>query len=257
MSARRLLAALVTAASGAAAAQAPAPSTAPVGDGGAVAIERPPPAYPAAAAKKGVDGCVVMSFMIGAQGHPEQVEVVDAKPKGVFEKAAVKSLKQWRYEQPPRPGRYAQAIQFQIKDRPTPVNTCVPVPGFAALNPDAPPLTREVRVLQRVMPAFHASGDAADGGCVTVRFQVRHDGFVGEVQVLDARPKWLAEPAVAAMKQWVFSSFPPPDLYATQTFNYTPELVRMPDNAMRASYATLSEDGTLSSAGCGAPVTKP
>lgn len=253
MSARLLLAVLAAAASGVAAAQA----TAPVGDGGLVGIERPPPAYPAAAMEKGVDGCVVMSFMIDAQGHPGQVEVLDARPKGVFEKAALKSLKQWRYEQPPRPGRYAQAIHFQIKDRPAPVNTCVPVPGFAALNPDAPSLTREVRVLQRVMPAFQATGEAGDGGCVTVRFQVRYDGFVGDVQVLEARPKSLAGPAVAAMKQWVFSSFPPPDLYAVQTFNYTPENVRMPDNVLRASYATLSEDGALGSAGCGARVKNP
>jgi len=229
-------------------------------DGGAVAIERPPPKYPAAAVKQGVDGCVVMSFMIDAQGRPEQVEVVDAKPKGVFEKAALKAFKQWRFQAPPRPGRYAQAINFHIEKRPAPVNTCVPLPGFAALNPDAPPLTRQIKVLQRVMPAFQAKGEAADGGCVTVRFQVRHDGFVGEVQVLEARPQSLAEPVVAALKQWVFSSFPPPDLYAVQTFNYTPETVRLPDSMLRGSYATLGEDGALSSAGCGSkpePKAKP
>lgn len=252
MNARLLLAALAVLASGAAAAQ-----TAPVlGDGVAVAIERPPPKYPASAVKKGVDGCVVMSFLIDAQGRAEKIEVIESKPKDVFEKATLKALKQWRFEQPVRAGRYAQAIQFQIKDRAAQVNTCAPAPGFAALNPDAPPLTREVRILQRVMPAFAAQGAAADGGCVTVRFQITHNGFVGDVTVLEARPESLAEPAVAALKQWVFSSFPPPDLWATQTFYYQPDLVKLPDTMVRGSYGELG-DAQLNSVRCGAKRAKP
>lgn len=238
MTARLLLAMFTAFASGAAAAQATAPV---LGDGVAVAIERPPPKYPASAVKKGVDGCVVVSFLIDAQGRAEKVEVIESKPKDVFDKATLQALKQWRFAQPARAGRYAQAVQYQIKNRVTQVNTCAPVPDFAALNPDAPPLTREVEVLRQLMPAFRAQGEAADGGCVTVRFQIKHDGFVGDVTVLEARPESLAEPAVEAIKQWHFSSFPPPDLYAVQTFYYTPEQVRLPETAIRASYADLAD----------------
>ncbi len=259
MSASRMTAAVAAALCAGAvfAAELPPPAAAaPVPDGAAVAAHHVSPQYPKKALKQKVDGCVALSFLLDAEGRASDFQVVESLPQGVFDAATLKVMDQWRFQPPRRAGRYAQLVQFRLGSR-APVNVCAPLPSFAALNPGAPPLAREIRILQRVMPDFRAMGEAADGGCVTVRFQVRHDGFVGDVQVLDARPKSLAEPAVAAMKQWVFSSFPPPDLYATQTFNYTPEQVRMPDNVLRASYATLSEDGALGSAGCGAPVKKP
>lgn len=224
-------------------------AAAPVADGAAVALERIAPQYPKKALDKRIDGCVVLSFTIAADGRPADVQVLESQPRGTFDAATLKVFGQWRFQQPPRPGRYAQAVTFRLKDR-APVHACKPLPTFAALNPDAPPSTREVRVLEKVMPQFPRGGEAADGGCVTVRFQVKHDGFVGEVQVLEARPESLAEPTVAALKQWHFQSFPPPDVYAVQTFTFTPELARLPDNLIRASYADL--DGTeLRSTGCG------
>jgi TonB family protein len=118
--------------------------------------------------------------------------------------------------------------------------------------PPAPP--RQLQVYQKVMPRFDARGLGAEGGCVTVKFQIRHDGFVGEVEVLESKPATLAEPAIAAMKQWQFQSFPATDkpVWATQTFHFTPEPMRMPDDAIRAPFAALGEGGALNSAGCGA-----
>jgi TonB family protein len=226
-----------------------APAAAPATDGGAVSTHRVAPAYPAKAQKKGVDGCVVLSFLIDAEGRPTDVQVVDSQPKGVFDAATLKVFGEWRFEQPRRPGRYAQSAQFRLKDR-APVNTCMPLPSFAAMNPDAPPATRTIRVLETVMPDFRREGAAVDGGCVTVRFQIKYDGFVGEVQVLEARPESLAAPTVAALKQWHFQSFPPPDVYATQTFNFTPELVRLPETLIRASYADAA-GSEVRAIGCG------
>jgi TonB family protein len=253
---RSIAAVLLVVAVAAHAAEPTAPAAAPappavMSDGMAVAIERPPPKFPPAAAKKGIDGCVVVSFLVDAQGKAAAFEVVEAQPKGVFEDETLAAVKHWRFAPPARPGRYAQAVQYQIKDRAKQVNTCQPVPSFAALNPDAPPLMREVQLLNRVMPAFAARGDAVDGGCVTVRFQIRHDGFVGDVQVLEARPPSLAEPAVAAVKQWNFRSFPPPDVYVTQTFYYQPDLVKLPDNVVRGSFAELNE-AQIQNVRCGA-----
>jgi TonB family protein len=230
------------------AAVAAEPAAPAVPDGGAVATHRVAPAYPKKALDRRVDGCVVLSFLIDAEGKPTDLQVFESRPKGVFDAATLKVFGNWRFEQPRRPGRYAQAAQFRITDR-EPVNTCA-VPSFAALNPDAPPATRTLRVLESVMPDFRREGAAADGGCVTVRFQVRYDGFVGDVQVLEARPESLAAPTVAALKQWHFQSFPPPDVYATQTFNFTPELVRLPDNLIRASYADVAGN-EVRALGCG------
>ena len=130
-------------------------------------------------------------------------------------------------------------------------------PVAAAEDGKAATQTRQLRVLQQVMPAYQQVPGAAEGGCVTVQFVIQHDGFVGDVKVLEARPPALAEPTVAALKQWQFQSFPPPDLQTVQTFNFTPELVRMPDSYVRSPLASLGDDGRLGAQGCSAKATAP
>jgi TonB family protein len=234
----------------------PAPAPAPASDGAANALERVPPEYPPALQKKGTDGCVVVAFMLDAEGHADQFEVLESQPQGKFDATTMAVLPKWRFAPPPRPGKYAQVVHFRLKGR-EPKHACKPLPSFAQLNPGAGPLTREVRVLERVYPRYARSGESADGGCVTVRFQIRHDGFVGDVKVLEARPESLAGPTVDALKQWHFQSFPPPDLWATQTFNFAPDLMRMPDTMVRGSLADLS-GGEVRNTGCSAqPGAKP
>jgi TonB family protein len=242
---------LATGAAGAAgppppAAKAPA---APVSDGMAVPVHHVPPKYPKSALKAKTDGCVVLSFLLDADGKASDIQVVESLPKGVFDAATLKDFGQWRFQKPPRPGRYAQLVQFRLEGREA-VNVCKPLPSYAALNPGAPPLTRQLRVLETVMPRYPRSGASIDGGCVTVRFQIKHDGFVGDVVVLEARPEALAAPTVEAIKQWHFQSFEPPAMYATQTFNFAPDIVRMPENMIRQPYADL-EGGQVRAIGCG------
>jgi len=124
-------------------------------------------------------------------------------------------------------------------------------PGVGAEDKKAEPQTRQLRVLQQVMPAYQQVPGAQEGGCVAVQFVIKHDGFVGDVKVLEARPVELGEPTVAALKQWQFQSFPPPDLQAVQTFNFAPEQVRMPDSYVRSSLAALDGEGKLGNQGCG------
>lgn len=221
----------------------------PASDGAAITTHHVPPTYPPSALKKRVDGCVLLSFQLDAEGRGSDFQVLDSQPKGVFDAATLKVIDQWRFQPPARTGRYAQLVQFRLEGRAA-VNQCQPLPTFAALNPDAPPLTRRVRVLETVMPKFKGVAGAADGGCVTVRFQVRHDGFVGDVAVLEARPEAMGPPAVEALKQWHFESFPPPAIVATQTFHYTPENMKMPETMIRAPYLDIA-DGGLRSVGCG------
>jgi hypothetical protein len=128
-----------------------------------------------------------------------------------------------------------------------------PAPSQVPVAP--PPQARQLRVLQQVMPVYQRY--APEGGCVTVQFVIKYDGFVGDVKVLEARPAELAEPTIAALKQWQFQSFPPPDLQTVQTFNFAPEQVRMPDSYVRSPLAALGDDGRLGAQGCGAKVTAP
>ncbi len=124
-------------------------------------------------------------------------------------------------------------------------------PKAAAAPGVAPRAAQELQILQRVMPELSGLPAPADGGCVTVRMLIKHDGFVGEVEILEAKPEALAEPAAAALKQWWFQSFPPPDRTTVQTFYFAPDQVRLPDNAIRSPYLSLSGDGSVKSSGCG------
>jgi hypothetical protein len=112
----------------------------------------------------------------------------------------------------------------------------------------APPAQRQLRVVHRVMPAVERGGLP---GCVTAQFVIHPDGRVGEVAIVDAKPGTRYVPAtIAALKQWRFESFEPPALRGQQTFNFDPEQVRLPDNAVRAPFAVAGADGVLKNEPC-------
>lgn len=61
-------------------------------------IHRIEPKYPIEAAKKGIEGSVVLKYDIQGDGNVTNVEVVNGKPAYVFDKTAITALKQWRYK---------------------------------------------------------------------------------------------------------------------------------------------------------------
>ncbi len=60
-------------------------------------ISRSPPRYPNRALKAGTEGWVQVRFEITKEGVPVNIEVLDSEPKKVFDDAAVKSVKKWRF----------------------------------------------------------------------------------------------------------------------------------------------------------------
>lgn len=116
------------------------------------------------------------------------------------------------------------------------------------------PAQRELRILSKVMPAVSAGGAP---GCVSVQFVIHPDGRVGEIAVLDAKPGTRYVPAtLAALKQWRFEAFEPPALRGQQTFTFDPELMRMPEHAVRSPFAVASKDGALRNEPCAAGANK-
>jgi TonB family protein len=60
-------------------------------------ISREPPRYPGRALKNDVEGWVGLRFKIDTQGVPFAIEVESAEPLGIFDAAAIKSVKKWRF----------------------------------------------------------------------------------------------------------------------------------------------------------------
>jgi protein TonB len=97
-----------------------APASEPSGGGGLRILNRIPPLYPARALLRRTEGWVRLQLTIDADGLVEDARVLDANPEGVFEKAALKAVRRWRFEPPSRgegqaPVQVTQKIEFNLE----------------------------------------------------------------------------------------------------------------------------------------------
>ncbi|MFT2091333.1 energy transducer TonB [Paraglaciecola sp. 2405UD69-4] len=67
-------------------------------DGEATPIVRIEPKYPVQAARDGKEGWVKLSFTINEVGGVEDVKVIEADPKRVFDREARRALSKWKYK---------------------------------------------------------------------------------------------------------------------------------------------------------------
>jgi periplasmic protein TonB len=89
-------------------------------DGDALAIVRVLPRYPSRALSRGIEGWVLLEFAINELGQAVETGVIDADPKGVFDRAAINAVKKWKYRPMVENGKPAvrsgvrQLISFRI-----------------------------------------------------------------------------------------------------------------------------------------------
>lgn len=85
------------------------------------AIERAAPEYPEAAREIGTEGYVDVSFVVLRDGGVGWVRVLDASPTGLFEDAAIASVRAWHFEPARRQGepvecRLSTRVRFRLLD---------------------------------------------------------------------------------------------------------------------------------------------
>ena len=66
-------------------------------DGDVVPVVRVNPQYPPRAAERGIEGWVEIVFDISPAGAVEDAEVTDSKPSKVFDRAALRAVRKWKY----------------------------------------------------------------------------------------------------------------------------------------------------------------
>jgi TonB family protein len=62
------------------------------------AIEKPPPRYPNRNARLGLEGWVVLSYVVGTDGNVIEPMIEDSSGNEAFEEAALEMLDEWKYE---------------------------------------------------------------------------------------------------------------------------------------------------------------
>lgn len=60
-------------------------------------ISRAPLEYPSEAAKKRIKGYVIVNLLIGKDGSVELAKVIASNPAGVFDQAALRGVRSWRF----------------------------------------------------------------------------------------------------------------------------------------------------------------
>jgi protein TonB len=61
-------------------------------------IKRSPIVYPELARKQGASGYVLLNVLIDENGRVEEVEILESKPKVVFDIAATTTVRKWKFE---------------------------------------------------------------------------------------------------------------------------------------------------------------
>ncbi len=73
-------------------------TTLQAGEGDYLPIVKVQPIYPRRALSRGIEGYVIVEFMVTKLGTTQDIKVVEAKPTGYFERAAIKAAQKFKYK---------------------------------------------------------------------------------------------------------------------------------------------------------------
>jgi len=61
-------------------------------------LVRIPPRYPERALSRGVEGWVLVQFNVTPEGEVVNAEIIDGEPPGMFDRAAIRAVENWKYQ---------------------------------------------------------------------------------------------------------------------------------------------------------------
>ena len=98
----------------------PGPPSPGRGDRPPLIAARFPPPYPYFARRRGIQGQVRVRFLVDRKGQVKRVEIMEAKPRGVFEDSVLNTVSRWRFSPAIRGGQPATAwvettIHFRLQ----------------------------------------------------------------------------------------------------------------------------------------------
>ena len=67
-------------------------------DGDYLPLSRVEPDYPTRALQRGIEGYVIVEFLVTKEGNVENPVVVEAKPPGIFERSALRAVVKFKYK---------------------------------------------------------------------------------------------------------------------------------------------------------------
>jgi TonB family protein len=182
-------------------------------------ISQVEPVYPPLAKQARIQGAVVLSAIIGKDGHVRDLKLVQGHP--LLVPAALDAVRNWVY----RP--------TTINGEATEVRTEINI-NFNLPPDENAPTVKRIRVggnveaanlVTQVAPHYPAEAKQSGiQGAVKLQGLIGKDGHVQDLQVLSGEPV-LAEAAVEAVKQWVYRptllSGEPVEVQTTIDVNFT------------------------------------
>jgi protein TonB len=77
-----------------------------------VPVSTPQPQYPQDALRRGQTGEVVLEFTVNPDGTVGNMTVVEAKPRGVFERGVQSTVRRWRFQPIANPQTVRRTFTF-------------------------------------------------------------------------------------------------------------------------------------------------
>mgnify|MGYP003647752806 FL=1 len=61
-------------------------------------MQLPPCRYPGAAQRQGIEGVVLLQYVVNEEGRVEDVQIIASMPGGVFDAVCIQEVEGWVYE---------------------------------------------------------------------------------------------------------------------------------------------------------------